>query len=101
METREYPSRQQSAEKVDHPSHYNWLKDKCGIEVIDIARCLDFDRGNAIKYILRSGRKQEKGYTSIQKEIEDLKKAIWYLNDRIEQLIKYETMENKGVYQNS
>ena len=89
---------EQFDERVEHPSHYNWFKDKCGIEVIDIARHLDFDKGNAIKYILRSGHKQEKGYTSIQKEIEDLKKAIWYLNDRIEQLIEYETMENKGVH---
>ena len=98
VDRREYLKRQeQFDERVEHPSHYNWLKDKCDIEVIDITRHLDFDKGNAVKYILRSGYKQEEGYTSIQKEIEDLKKAIWYLNDRIEQLIKYEAMENKGV----
>ena len=97
MEKKEYLSRQGSAEKVDHPSHYNWLKNLCGIEVIDIARHLDFDRGNAIKYILRSGYKKEDGYTPIQKEIEDLKKAIWYLNDKIEQLTK----EENGVSKDS
>lgn len=84
MEKREYIKRQ--GEKVNHPSHYTWLKEKCGIEVIDITRHLDFDKGNAIKYILRSGYKEEKGYSAIQKEIEDLQKAIWYLNDKIKQL---------------
>ena len=51
----------QSAEinKVNHPSHYTWLKDKIGIEVIDITRHMDFDLGNAIKYILRAGHKTE------------------------------------------
>lgn len=72
--------------KVEHPSHYTWLKDKCGIEVIDITRHLDFDKGNAVKYILRSGYKEEQGYTAKQKEIEDIKKAIWYLNDKLKML---------------
>lgn len=73
-------------EKVNHPSHYTWLKDLCGIEVIDITRHLDFNLGNSIKYILRSGHKKEKGYTDKQKTIEDLKKAVWYLNDEIKLL---------------
>ena len=72
--------------KVEHPSHYTWLKDKCDIEVIDITRHLDFDKGNAIKYILRYGYKEEQGYTAKQKEIEDIKKAIWYLNDKLKML---------------
>lgn len=72
--------------KVNHPSHYTWLKDKCGIEVIDITRHLDFDLGNAVKYILRSGKKTEQGYDDIEKEIEDLQKAIFYINDKIKLL---------------
>lgn len=72
--------------KIEHPSHYTWLKEKCGIEVIDITRHLDFDKGNSIKYILRSGYKSEEGYTDKQKEIEDLKKAIFYLKDKIKML---------------
>lgn len=75
-------------DKVNHPSHYTWLKDLCGIEVIDITRHLDFNLGNSIKYILRSGHKSEKGMTDKQKTIEDLKKAIWYLNDEISTLEK-------------
>ena len=71
---------------VNSPPHYSWLKEKCGLEVIDITRHLDFDLGNAIKYILRAGHKQDASLTDNQKEIEDLKKAIWYIKDRIKQL---------------
>lgn len=101
MEKREYIRKQ--GERVHHPSHYTWLKEKCGIEVIDITRHLDFDRGNAIKYILRSGHKGEEGYTAIQKEIEDLQKAVFYLNDRIEQLRRGgdEAVETKGISEGS
>lgn len=70
-------------DKVNHPSHYNWLKEKCGIEVIDITRHLDFDTGNAVKYLLRAGYKEEEGYSIEEKTIEDLKKAVFYINDRI------------------
>ena len=74
---------------VNHPSHYTWIKDKCGIEVIDIARHLDFDLGNAIKYILRAGKKPiiSKENININKAaIQDLQKAIWYINDKIKML---------------
>ena len=70
-------------ERVNHPSHYTWLKEKCGIEVIDITRHLDFSTGNAVKYLLRAGHKTEEGYTDRDKEVEDLKKAIFYINDKI------------------
>ena len=70
-------------DRVNHPSHYTWLKEYCGIEVIDITRHMNFDLGNAIKYILRSGHKKEVDMTDRQKEIEDLRKAIWYINDYI------------------
>lgn len=88
-EQREHIERWKKAftlDKVNHPSHYTWLKDKCGIEVIDITRHMDFNLGNAIKYILRAGHKSEEGYTDNLKEIEDLKKAIWYINDKIKML---------------
>ncbi|MDY6154220.1 MAG: DUF3310 domain-containing protein [Terrisporobacter sp.] len=73
-------------DKVNHPSHYTWLKQLCGIEVIDITRHMDFDLGNAIKYILRCGHKEELGYSNKEKTIEDLRKAIFYINDKIEML---------------
>ena len=82
----EAPNVKAPDDKVNHPSHYTWLKDLCGIEVIDITRHMDFNLGNSIKYILRSGHKKEEGYTDKQKTIEDLKKAIWYIEDEIKML---------------
>lgn len=63
---------------VDHPKHYNAGK----IEVITVIEDwqLGFCEGNVIKYV---GRAKHKG-----SELEDLKKAAWYLNRRIEQLEK-------------
>ena len=70
-------------DNVNHPPHYTWLKDKCGIEVIDITRHMDFDLGNVVKYVLRQGLKSEEGMSNKEKAIEDLKKARWYLDDKI------------------
>lgn len=75
---------------VNHPSHYTWLKDVCGVEVIDITRHLNFNKGNVIKYVLRSGYKDEQGMSMAQKEIEDLKKARFYIDDEIKRLEKDE-----------
>ena len=77
---------QEKEDKVNSPSHYSYLKKLCGIEVIDITRHMDFDLGNAIKYILRAGHKTEEGYDDKAKTIEDLKKAIFYINDKISQI---------------
>lgn len=73
-------------DRVQHPSHYTWLKEKCGVEVIDITRHMDFDLGNSLKYILRNGRKSEEGMTNKEKAIEDLRKAIFYIEDKIKML---------------
>ena len=63
---------------VNHPSHYN----KGKIEVADFIadQKLNFDRGNAVKYICRAGSKDP------EKEIQDLEKAIWYINHEIKML---------------
>lgn len=65
-------------DNVNHPAHYTDGK----IEVIDYIQDKDFNfcRGNAIKYISRAGKKDK------AKEIEDLQKAVWYLNKEIERL---------------
>lgn len=73
-------------DNVNHPKHYTWLTDICGIEVIDITRHMDFDLGNAIKYILRSGHKTDAVMSDKDKTIEDLKKARWYIDDKIKML---------------
>ena len=63
---------------VNHPSHYTDGK----IEVIEFIedKNLNYHKGNAIKYICRAGKKDP------QKEIEDLQKAIWYINREIRNL---------------
>lgn len=76
----------ESTERVEHPIHYTWLKELCGIEVIDITRHLNFNIGNCVKYILRAGHKKEAGMTDREKRIEDLKKAAFYINDEIKRL---------------
>ena len=82
-------------DKVNHPSHYTWLKDLCGIEVIDITRHMSFDLGNVIKYTLRAGHKSEEGYSNFDKELEDLRKAKWYLDDEIHTRTKEPTDADK------
>lgn len=71
-------------DNVNHPEHYN--SHPSGIECIEIARHYPFSIGNAIKYLWRAGLKKDASLTDNQKEIEDLKKAIWYIKDRIKQL---------------
>lgn len=64
------------SEQIDHPLHYQSNK---GIEVIDVIEAfnLNFNTGNAVKYILRNGKKTED-------TIIDIKKAIWYLNRELD-----------------
>ena len=82
-------------DRVEHPSHYTWLKDLCGIEVIDITRHMNFNLGNTIKYILRAGHKSEEGLSDKQKHIEDLKKALFYIKDEIKRLEEKEKKDGK------
>lgn len=73
-----------SSNNVNHPKHYT--SDPSGVECIEITKHRDFCIGNAIKYLWRAGLKQEEGMTDNQKQIEDLEKAIWYINAEIEML---------------
>lgn len=61
---------------VNHPDHYT----SGGIETKDFIRAknLTYNLGNAVKYITRSGKKAGAC------PVEDLKKAVFYLNDEIE-----------------
>ena len=77
------------SEQVSHPSHYAWLKDLCGVEPLDICRHLDFNTGNAIKYLLRKD-KVDGSKTKTEKRIEDLHKAVFYIQDEIK-LLKHGT----------
>lgn len=64
-------------DSVNHPSHY---KSVGGLEVIEVIEAFDLDRylANVVKYVLRSPNKGN--------EVEDLKKAVWYLQRKIERL---------------
>jgi hypothetical protein len=59
---------------VNHPPHYN--QHPSGVECIDIVEHFSFNVGNAIKYLWRAGLKFD--------ELEDLKKAAWYINRELE-----------------
>lgn len=72
-------------EQVEHPSHYAWLKDLCGVEPLDICRHFDFSIGNALKYLMRKG-KVDGNKSEREKRIEDLRKAIFYIQDEIKLL---------------
>ena len=62
-------------EMVDHPSHYNQ-----GIETIEYIESwsMNFNTGNVIKYVTRAGYKDN--------QLEDLKKAMWYLDREIQRI---------------
>lgn len=67
-------------EQVNHPSHYGGENNVYeAIKVID-AWDLGFSLGNTIKYISRAGKKDS------GKELQDLKKAQWYLEHHIKAL---------------
>jgi len=71
-------------ESVNHPSHYT--SDPSGIECIQITRHRNFNVGNAIKYLWRAGLKVEGDRTLVEKQCEDLEKAIWYIQDEVARL---------------
>lgn len=71
-------------DQVNHPKHYT--SDPSGIECIDITRHRNFNIGNAIKYLWRAGIKEDKDRKLIDKQVEDLNKAVWYLVDEIHRL---------------
>ena len=75
-----------SEDMANHPSRYTWPNEKSGIEVIHIPRHLDIDIGNAIKYLLRAGHNKDRSLSENEKAIEDLEKAIFYINDKIAML---------------
>lgn len=63
---------------VNHPSHYT--SHPSGVEAIEITRHMGFNLGNAMKYLWRNGLKDG------QPAVQDLEKAIWYIQDEIKRL---------------
>lgn len=70
---------------VNAPSHYCEGRKYEPIKVIQDWE-LDFCLGNTVKYISRAGRKSSQGMEQIDKTIQDLEKAEFYLNYRIREL---------------
>jgi hypothetical protein len=68
------------SEQVNHPQHYGGEDNPYeAIKVIE-AWELDYHLGNTVKYISRAGKKEK------DKELQDLNKALWYLQRRIDNL---------------
>jgi hypothetical protein len=71
-----------SKEMVNHPDHYGGKENI--YEVVKVCEAWGLDKDayifNVVKYVARAGKKDS------SKEIEDLKKAMFYLNRRIERL---------------
>jgi hypothetical protein len=65
---------------VNQPKHYT--EHPSGIECIQITEHMGFNLGNAIKYIWRAFLKGN--------AIEDLQKAVWYINREIAKITKEE-----------
>lgn len=65
-------------DNVNHPKHYN--SHPSGIECITITEHMGFNLGNAIKYIWRADSKHN--------AIEDLQKAVWYIQREIQRRVK-------------
>lgn len=65
------------SDSINHPPHYAGID--VTIECIDLTRHLNFQLGNAIKYLWRAGKKGGK-----EQEIEDFKKSAWYLQDYLD-----------------
>jgi hypothetical protein len=74
-------------DNINNPQHYT--SHPSGIECVDIAKHHCFCIGNVFKYIWRAGLKDS------TTEIEDLKKAVWYLNKKINDLER-----EKGITRN-
>ena len=86
---------------INHPAHYTGHPS--GVEAIQICEHMNFCRGNAMKYIFRAGLKGD--------EVEDLRKAVWYLQREINRIIGAKTPTTtqsgcsgggggKSIYQN-
>jgi len=85
------PSMTQHYETVDHPAHYG----RYGVEAIQIAEQMNFNLGNALKYIMRVGEKPGVD------PVEDLRKAVWYLQreiKRVEQVAPPVAFHQADVY---
>ena len=77
--------------QVNHPQHYGGAEHPFEpIKIIEGLN-LDFHIGNTLKYMLRAGKKNP------EKEVEDLEKAVWYLQRKIQKLKKSDENKTTGI----
>lgn len=73
-----------NVDMVNHPPHHK--QHPSGIEVIEITEHMNFCLGNAVKYILRADHKGA--------QLEDLKKARWYIDREIARIHRLRGISN-------
>ena len=73
-------------DKATNPSHYKNVDKKYEHRFVAKAWNLEYYLSAATKYIARCGKKPSVGMTTTEKEIQDLEKAIVYIQFRIEEL---------------
>ena len=73
-------------DSVNRPSHYT--SHPSGVECIQITEHMNFNLGNAIKYIWRAGLKDS------ERPMLDLAKANWYIDREIKRL---HLLKEKGL----
>lgn len=69
------------SDEVNHPKHYN--EHPTGIECIEVVEHFNFNVGNALKYLWRSGLKKAAGEKVVEAYVRDLEKACWYIQREI------------------
>ena len=71
-------------DNVNHPKHYT--QHPSGVECIEITEHMNFCLGNAVKYIWRASLKGN--------EVEDLRKARWYIDREISRILSEKNHES-------
>lgn len=71
---------------VNHPKHY--VSHPSGIECIQVTEFMGFNLGNAVKYVWRADLKND--------ALEDLRKAVWYIQREIEKRGKTISPQSEG-----
>lgn len=81
------PASPKASDPVNHPRHYT--SHPSGVECITVAEHMNFNVGNAIKYLWRAGLKTGEVHPASVKnkqQLQDLQKAAWYINREIERI---------------
>ena len=79
------PKKEKEVDLVNHPPHYN--QHPSGVECITVVEHMCYNLGNAVKYCWRADLKNN--------AMQDLNKAIWYINREITRRLELEKRESK------